>query len=311
MQYATFGDYKISRLSLGTVQLGMEYGISNHAGKPPRKASLELLQYATDAGINTLDTSPHYGNAEEIIGEFNGIRDKTLNVVTKFRISHDAAGNYAKAKDEVFRSVKTSLTSLKIHKIPVCLFHQQAGQPLQQMIELLERILTDLKKEELIDIGGISIFNPEDMHIALATDVICAMQVPLNVFDQQLIRETASGYLKNKLIFARSVFLQGLLLMHGNELPHHLKPAAPFLRRLNGLAEEAGMTTTELVFAFVRDIKEVSSVLIGALNLQQMKENLAMLHGKPLDESLKNSLMNNFAEVPAIVRSPWLWQVTH
>ena len=46
---------------LGTVQLGMNYGIANLDGKPDEEKSFSILRTALEGGINTLDTARAYG----------------------------------------------------------------------------------------------------------------------------------------------------------------------------------------------------------------------------------------------------------
>ena len=43
MNYTTCGNKKISAMTFGTVQLGMNYGISNNLGKPSEEKSFALL----------------------------------------------------------------------------------------------------------------------------------------------------------------------------------------------------------------------------------------------------------------------------
>ena len=67
---------KISKLILGTAQLGLKYGIANINGKPDFKKSLNLLEFAWTNGINTFDTAPTYGNSEKILGKFISTKNK-------------------------------------------------------------------------------------------------------------------------------------------------------------------------------------------------------------------------------------------
>ncbi|MFW9990208.1 MAG: aldo/keto reductase, partial [Candidatus Odinarchaeota archaeon] len=60
----------ISKLALGTAQLGFNYGIANINGKPDKNSAMHILDYAYNNGITTFDTAPVYGNSEEILGEF-------------------------------------------------------------------------------------------------------------------------------------------------------------------------------------------------------------------------------------------------
>ena len=61
---------KISEITLGTAQLGFNYGIANKTGKPSIIIANEILKSALKYGINTFDTSPVYGKSEQIIGSF-------------------------------------------------------------------------------------------------------------------------------------------------------------------------------------------------------------------------------------------------
>ena len=60
----------ISVLSLGTVQLGLNYGINNADGKPTQEASNAILDCAMAKGINCLDTAAAYGDSEVVIGNW-------------------------------------------------------------------------------------------------------------------------------------------------------------------------------------------------------------------------------------------------
>ena len=60
----------MGKLILGTAQFGMDYGINNLRGKIPKSEVFEVLDYALDAGIDTLDTAYNYGQSERIIGEY-------------------------------------------------------------------------------------------------------------------------------------------------------------------------------------------------------------------------------------------------
>ena len=60
-----------SKIILGTVQFGLDYGINNSNGKVSNNDSQEILKYAYENNIRTLDTAESYGNAHEVIGLFH------------------------------------------------------------------------------------------------------------------------------------------------------------------------------------------------------------------------------------------------
>ena len=59
----------ISKISIGTVQFGMDYGIANKIGKTSFSEASKILDEASKLGINKIDTASVYGNSEIILGK--------------------------------------------------------------------------------------------------------------------------------------------------------------------------------------------------------------------------------------------------
>ena len=70
----------MSKLVLGTVQFGLNYGIANTVGQVTVAEVRNILQVAEEAGIDTLDTAVNYGNSEQVLGE---VGVKNFKVITK------------------------------------------------------------------------------------------------------------------------------------------------------------------------------------------------------------------------------------
>ena len=70
------------KLGLGTVQLGLPYGVANKKGKPDREAAMEILKTACQNGMDSFDTAAGYGESEAIIGEFT---DNLEAVISRVR----------------------------------------------------------------------------------------------------------------------------------------------------------------------------------------------------------------------------------
>ena len=73
-----------SKLILGTVQFGLNYGINNSAGIMERDQVFELLDIAYDLGIKTLDTAEAYGNAHRLISDFHKQSIKRFDILSKY-----------------------------------------------------------------------------------------------------------------------------------------------------------------------------------------------------------------------------------
>ncbi len=76
---------KLSKLILGTVQFGLKYGINNATGKPGTKEVFEMLRMAKNNTIKMLDTAETYGNAIEVIGNYQQENSDQFQIISKFK----------------------------------------------------------------------------------------------------------------------------------------------------------------------------------------------------------------------------------
>ena len=61
----------MSKIALGTVQFGLNYGISNTNGQVPPEEIARILDYCKLNGIDTLDTAQGYGESEKVLSQFD------------------------------------------------------------------------------------------------------------------------------------------------------------------------------------------------------------------------------------------------
>ncbi len=303
----------LSKITLGTVQLGIKYGIANRTGKPTENESQKILQYAYHQGINMFDTAPAYGNSEEIIGNFirnipSNKSQKTPEIITKlspFEIlgNEDEDFIYRKVKNSVFES----LNRLHLNKIPYFLLHH--ADDLHKLNGRIVEALIRLRDEGYLNHIGVSIYNPDEVKLFLEKEELDVIQIPINILDHRLIKTGLLKQLhfKNKIILARSVFLQGLIFINPNELPDTLKIAAHHLYKLAEIANKTNLSIAQLSFCFIRDMKEISSIIMGVDNLDQLKENLNYLDLPPLGEKLKKEIFSAFTEVEEKIVNPSKW----
>lgn len=297
----------ISKITLGTVQLGIPYGIANKLGQPSTKSSHELLQFALDNRINTLDTARIYGNAEEVIGSFE--QSEQFTIISKFKLSDAALNNLDLAIREARESVRISCEMLKIKTIPICLFHKNKDQAMEKVSKILPPILKILKQEGRISEGGISVYSPAELRYIRDWKTIRAVQVPMNIFDTRLLTQNLMQTLVDNQVkvFIRSIYLQGLILMDENEVPDHLSIAKAPLHQLKTIAASVNKEIKEIAFSFVRDTPGVTSLVVGAETISQLKENLALLSGAPLPPEVYSDILNAFKDLPEELITPALW----
>lgn len=298
--------FNISALTLGTVQLGLDYSLNSD--KPSLTQSLEMLHSATEQGINVLDTAREYGNSEEVIGAFLKEKSDPL-VVSKFKITPQQLSNPEAAFAASLQSVQESRAVLGLKKIPILLFHKGPQHSLAATRQVIPGILSRLKEMDLIEVGGISVFEPEEITVFKDVSVVEAFQVPINIFDHRLLKTAILQELSEagKVLFARSIFLKGLFFKPPETLRDHLPEAIPFLKELHRISTNSGIGIAELAFAFVRDIPEISSIVFGADNPEQVRQNVELLDCPVLPPALRVEIMTAFESIPKKVVTPHLW----
>lgn len=293
---------KISKITLGTVQLGVEYGISNKKGKPTESESLSILDYAKEHEVNTFDTAPSYGNSEEILGKFLKNNNNSLfNIITKI----PKIPNPVEPQKFLTNSVENSLKNLNVKNIPICLFHS----PTDMKNEAAISHLTELKDKKMINMLGISVYEPSEVIEFLDINEFDVIQVPLNVFDTRLIHQGLLKELnkKNKIVFARSIFLQGLLLMDMEEIPESLDFSKKYIKKFEQICTKYNINRKEMAISFVKYMNEVSSIILGSEKIEQVEQNLEYFKSKPLLPEIYDEILFSFEKVEQELINPSLW----
>lgn len=296
---------KISPMTLGTVQLGMNYGIANDAGKPDEEKSFSILRTALENGVTALDTARAYGDSELVIGRFlKQWQGKLPAIVTKIpKLQGDSPKELEKFATE---SVEQSLERLGVNKVSAVMLHG-AKDPI-----IHGKACADAVKA-LLDHGytdrvGVSIYTAEDIEGMLPYDIFSVTQVPMSIFDQQLIAGGFIDKLKQRdyTVFVRSVFLQGLFFLDPEKVtdPILVEHAVPKIRLIQQIAADLGMSVAQLAIAFMRDCAGVTSLVLGADTPEQVKSNIAYFDAPALDEATMTLLKKEFAfvNIPEIMK---------
>jgi hypothetical protein len=104
------------RIGLGTVQFGLEYGISNTVGRTPPEEVTAILRFAESVGVQVLDTAPAYGESERILGTCLSKNASSIRAVTK--TPHLPENLSTEEKKRLFeRTFRSSLQNLALEKI--------------------------------------------------------------------------------------------------------------------------------------------------------------------------------------------------
>ena len=261
-----------NKLSLGTVQFGIEYGIANKIGKVDRKNVAAILKEAKESGISSIDTAISYGQSEEVLGQA-GVEN--WKVITKLPEVPEDCENITQW---VRSSIENSLNRLKLKYIEGVLLHRPM-QLLDADKKSLWAELNQLKKEGLVGKIGFSIYTPDELDSLWGEYKPDIVQVPYNIFDRRI---KTTGWLKrlsssNVEVHIRSIFLQGLLLIDKAHRPKQFNNWSSLWNCWDCWLKVNKITPLQGALAFAFSEDSVKRVIVGMDSEVQLKEILSAL----------------------------------
>lgn len=255
----------MSKLILGTVQLGLNYGINNNTGKVSIPESTKILTDAFNSGIKTLDTAEVYGDAHKIIGDFHRRNyNMRFKIITKF--PKDLKINFITAK------VSSYIETLAVNHIDVLMFHSfESYKSNKDTLDLLVK----LKLNGLINHIGVSLYKNEDIESILNDNIISLVQLPFNLLDNNSLRGELIKKLKQKgkIVHTRSTFLQGLFFKKFNDTSSIVQNLSLELSTLNKIRQKLNCSIEELALGYCLQQKNIDNVIIGVDSSSQLNYN--------------------------------------
>ena len=243
-----------------------------------KKEKINIIKNLLKVGISKIDTSPDYGDIENLIGRYC---DKRIKVDSKLPIVPSKI-SYDKLENWVHKVFFKTINNLKENKIDIYYFHDPKILLTKKGKKIFE-IIKNLKKSKLICKIGISIYDPNILNKILNSYQIDAIQAPLNIFDNRILhRKYQNLLMKNKIILnVRSLFLQGLLI--DNRLNYKLSDDKSLKKLLNwqNYIGRNKLNPLEQCISFIK-MKKVKNVVIGANNLKELYNISRLKHKKNL-----------------------------
>ena len=253
---------------LGSAQFGSDYGINNKFGKVSDWDLKQILKEAENNSLYTIDTAVDYGDSEERLGKHDLNKFKIISKLpSTLNINPDDIPNW------INKVANNSLNKLNIKKLEALLLHRPQ-EILGDNGNLIIKGLNDLKENNLVDKIGVSIYNPSEIQPLFKKYKFQIVQTPLNILDRRIIE---SGWLKklksnNIEVHARSVFLQGLLLMELNKLNNDFFKDNKFLLSWFNWLRENNLSSYDISLKFIKSNKLIDKFLIGVDNYSQFQE---------------------------------------
>ena len=294
------------KIGLGTVQFGLDYGISNSQGSTPESEVADILEYAWQNGITILDTASGYGNSEEVLGRTSPA-NSSFDIITKTPAFPENTIDKTDA-EKLIDTFRVSLNRLRQSAIYGLHFHN-SGDLMKDGSQHLWEAVQSLKEDGLINKIGVSVYSPREIDILLNKYPLDLIQLPLNVFDQRMSQE---GYLKHLKeleieIHCRSVFLQGLLLMTPDKLPDYFNSIRNMMFQYCEVLQDQDISPLDAAMKFVSQQPEIDCVIVGVNNRSHLTEILNVT--KNIDRLTPCIDFSTYSINEEAIINPSLWRL--
>ncbi|MDF3820177.1 aldo/keto reductase [Leptospira sp. 96542] len=287
-------------LTLGTVQFGLNYGVSNKSGKVTQAEAESILDFAYLNGITELDTAVAYGDSETVLG---GLANGRFLISTKLpKLSSD---NLSNIRDWTKSQIESSLEKLKVNQIDTLFLHDVSILYSPVASELYE-VVENFKTKGHIKKFGLSIYSYHELDKIPVEFKYNRIQCPINVFDLSL---KVSGWMEKLRemeveIQARSIFLQGVLLMEKNSRPTYFSKWKDLFQKWDDFLNKNQISPAFACILFIKSLEEVSNVVFGVETQVQLKEILSLFK-----ETRDLKFSSNFESSDENLIYPYRWQL--
>lgn len=305
MDYRYFGQTgeKVSVIGYGSAAIsgeGKGYGF----GAISEKDAISLLREAVDNGINLIDTAPIYGfgTAEKRIGKaFNKEEKDKILLVSKSGVTWHQSGrvNMTNDPEVALNMLHQSLKDLKVDVIDLYMVHW----PDERVdIRSVMEVFVKAKEQGKIKYIGLCNTHETDFNKAQEVATIEIIQSEFNGFNTTAAKDLFPIIQKNKLGFMgwgtldKGVLTGRLSKKRMFEDHFDCRKSAPWwnhkevlqkiskVDRLKGFIDQSNHSLLEFALAHNLIYPEVSQVLCGARNSQQLKSIIQALTNLPNKE---------------------------
>ena len=251
-----------------------------------------LLNQVVDLGINFLDTARGYGKSEERIGRHLSWRRKDYILSTK--VGYLVEGYDDWTYDGIRAGIEQALNRMRTDHIDVVflhscdLWHLEKGEVVKALVQC--------RDEGLIGATGYSGEN-ESLRFALNSGAFDVVQCSVNFTDHKSLKELLPPYTGKIGVVAKRPLANApwrhIAEPHGEYChPYWLRMKAMGLDRL----KPAELEWNEFALRFTLGVPQVSTAIVGSLNIENIQANWAAAQKGPLNTGLYNAVRTAFDE---------------
>ncbi|MBY0504310.1 MAG: aldo/keto reductase [Bryobacteraceae bacterium] len=263
----------VSVLSLGTVEIGMTYGLPGSHSRPTAPEAERLIQRALDAGINHLDTARAYGDSEAFIGAALGSRRSEVILTTKVLVSDDSAA--------LTKSIETSLRFLRTDYVDILMLHGRPGETLTSPAMLSH--LYALQAKGHFRYLGASVYGVDVAVAAIESGYFDCLQIAYSVLDRRPEEAIFALAPRHGVgLVARSILLKGALTPRYRDLPATYSELKAKVAGLDLL----GIPLPELAYRYALAEPRLATGLAGTADPVELDQLLAYAELGPLPDDV-------------------------
>lgn len=285
-----------SKLALGTVQFGLDYGISNDRGQVPFEEVRQILRLADQCGIDTIDTARAYGESEVVLGR---ALDETMKfrIVTKFPADDGGRSPQALWRESCDRLGNRPIYGYLLHN-----YHSFRDR--LHLVDFLQK----LRSQGKVKRTGFSLYHPDELKEILDLGIpFELLQVPFSILDQRFLPYFKELQSQGVEIHARSAFLQGLVFRNPESLPDFFHTCRDTLIRLSRKAMDFQVSIADVCLGFCLAQSDIDRVVIGVDSIENLEQNIAT-------RAIVPNIMENLDEFASFslddstILNPALWE---
>jgi aryl-alcohol dehydrogenase-like predicted oxidoreductase len=296
----------LGRFCLGTVKLGVpDYGFSSPSSAVPLQP-IPFLAQVEQMGIQRLDTSPRYGNSEQLLGAYLAQRPPQAGRVWLSSKIDQLTPQNCNTPAAMVASVQRSLQRLQVPQLDVCYLHQNEMAIIADAAVHAGIVL--LKEQRLIRQIGVSLYSHEECHYAVACGLYDVIQVPISLFDLGFYNRFVLPNAHHPVRFAaRSLLLQGILA-NRQEIRRRIRQSEEvlhYLQQMDQLAAQWQMSSTEMAIRFAFSLPHIDHLLVGSRSLANIGAMLEWIE-QPLEKE-QIEIIGQLAAMTKIWSNPRNW----
>ncbi len=279
MIYKTFQNKPLSALGMGTMRLP-----TKEDGTIDTEHTAKMIDYALSNGINYFDTAWFYhgGNSEIAIGEILSKYSRDSYYIADKFPAFDLTS--FEKMDEIFSA---QLKKCQVDRFDFYLCHNVCERNVESFIKHMDFFMKQ-KEEGRINHMGFSThaeLPALEQFLEAHGDKMEFCQIQLNYLDWNWQKAAQKVELLRKYhipVWVMEPLRGGSLIRFKEDVIEKIKALAPALSPI------------ETAFAFLRTIPEVTMILSGMSNLEQLQENIAIFSK---DTTLREEAFHKLSEL--------------